>query len=205
LRSERRIANWRRSLRNVPGPHNVPRERAPSHEVRRVPSSDYAALRFARRAGYARTPAPSLPAHRIWMATTTACALGFRSIQSSDHFGIPFHCSLVSCSTTYQRSFPSHKSRRRGTDRTVTCQLPKLCGEYSHAAISAPAAITIAWALSKVARSMDQCITNDMDCPHPGGIGCAKLDGSIRSNHREEQSNEDYDCWYRPGKAILQR
>src|SRR4249920_315888 len=41
--------------------------------------------------------------------------------------------------------------------------------------------------------------------PTRGGSVCAKLDGSTRSNFREEQSDEDYDHWHRSGKAILQR
>src|SRR5262250_1997879 len=40
--------------------------------------------------------------------------------------------------------------------------------------------------------------------PAQGGSGCAKLDVPIRSNYREEQSNEDYDYRYRPVQAILQ-
>ena len=41
--------------------------------------------------------------------------------------------------------------------------------------------------------------------PTRDGSGCAKLDVRKRSNFREEQSDEDYDCWHRLGKAILQR
>src|SRR5262245_56214388 len=41
--------------------------------------------------------------------------------------------------------------------------------------------------------------------PARRGGGCAKLDVPIRSNYREEQSNEDYDYRYRPVQAILQR
>ena len=69
----------------------------------------------------------------------------------------------------------------------------------------------IAYAI-KTSTARSECrfacgLTNDMDCPHPGGTanGAMMVGANRPITHREEQSHEHYLRWHRSGKAFLQR